>query len=185
MDELTDKGIKYISSKRAASISGYAKDYIGQLIRSGKLKATRVGRNWFVEEKSLLILAGKHTPAPNLSPKIGILRSTARVSFPRTWSDVRYEGDAEPLLPILHKRESQVPSAIVADQPTSVRVRIARPSGIAPIMDGIRVSYQDGIAVSATSGSRPRASVVSQNVLRVLVGSLIAAIIVFFAPIVG
>lgn len=48
MDELEIKGKKYISSKRAAEITGYAKDYVGQLARSNKIPATRVGRSWYV-----------------------------------------------------------------------------------------------------------------------------------------
>lgn len=45
---------KYISAKRAAKLTGYAMDYIGQLARAGKLDAQIVGRSWFVAEESLL-----------------------------------------------------------------------------------------------------------------------------------
>lgn len=48
MDEITLEGKVYISSKRAAELTGYAKDYIGQLARSKKITATRVGRAWYV-----------------------------------------------------------------------------------------------------------------------------------------
>ena len=54
MDELIIDGKKYLSSKRAAHISGYAKDYVGQLCRGKKLDARLVGRSWYVEESSLL-----------------------------------------------------------------------------------------------------------------------------------
>lgn len=47
-------GKNYISSKRAAEITGYAKDYVGQLCRGGKIDARRIGRNWFVAEDSIL-----------------------------------------------------------------------------------------------------------------------------------
>lgn len=49
MEELEIQGKKYISSKRASVLTKYAKDYIGQLARSGKVPATRVGRAWYVE----------------------------------------------------------------------------------------------------------------------------------------
>ena len=48
------KGRKYISARRAADITGYAGDYIGQLCRAGKLDCKMVGRSWFVTEESLL-----------------------------------------------------------------------------------------------------------------------------------
>ncbi|TSC87230.1 MAG: hypothetical protein G01um10148_335 [Parcubacteria group bacterium Gr01-1014_8] len=43
----------YISSKRAAEITGYAQDYIGQLARAGKIIARRIGGLWYVLEESL------------------------------------------------------------------------------------------------------------------------------------
>lgn len=53
MDELTIEGKTYISSKRAAAVTGYAKDYIGQLCREGRVEARLVGRSWYVLESSL------------------------------------------------------------------------------------------------------------------------------------
>ncbi len=43
----------FISAKRAAEVSGYASDYVGQLCRAGKLECKMVGRSWFVTEESL------------------------------------------------------------------------------------------------------------------------------------
>ena len=54
MDELTFDNEKYVSSKRAAQMTGYAKDYVGQLCREGRVKARLVGRNWYVLESSIL-----------------------------------------------------------------------------------------------------------------------------------
>ena len=53
MDELTIGEKTYISSKRAAEITGYAKDYVGQLCREGRVEATLVGRSWYVLESSI------------------------------------------------------------------------------------------------------------------------------------
>ena len=53
MEELVFDKKKYISSKRAAKISGYTKDYIGQLCRAEVLPAKMVGRNWYIEEGAL------------------------------------------------------------------------------------------------------------------------------------
>ena len=53
MNELTLDGKTYVSSKRAAEITGYAKDYIGQMCREGRVEARLVGRSWYVLESSL------------------------------------------------------------------------------------------------------------------------------------
>ncbi len=52
--DLFFEGKQYISSSRAAKISGYANDYIGQLCRDGKLESRMVGRSWYVEIDSLI-----------------------------------------------------------------------------------------------------------------------------------
>ena len=53
-DDLYFDGKKYISSSRAAKISGYVNDYIGQLCRDGKLDCRMVGRSWYVGLESLI-----------------------------------------------------------------------------------------------------------------------------------
>ena len=46
-------GTIYVSSKRAAEITGYTQDYIGQLARAGSITAQRVSGLWYVVEESL------------------------------------------------------------------------------------------------------------------------------------
>jgi hypothetical protein len=53
MNELTLDGKTYVSTKQAAIITGYAKDYIGQLCREGYVEAKMVGRSWYVLESSI------------------------------------------------------------------------------------------------------------------------------------
>ncbi|HVY56006.1 MAG TPA: hypothetical protein VHC46_09650 [Thermodesulfobacteriota bacterium] len=53
MQELEIEGKTYISSRRAAEITGYAKDYVGQLCREGRVEARLVGRNWYILESSI------------------------------------------------------------------------------------------------------------------------------------
>jgi hypothetical protein len=43
----------YISLKQAGHISGYHPDYIGALIRSGKVKGKKIGKNWMVSESDV------------------------------------------------------------------------------------------------------------------------------------
>lgn len=53
MDEILIGDKKYISSKQAAKVTGYAKDYIGQLCREGRVPARLVGRSWYVLESAI------------------------------------------------------------------------------------------------------------------------------------
>lgn len=53
MDDLVIEGKTYLSSKRAAEVTGYAKDYVGQLCREGRVEARLVGRSWYVLEQSI------------------------------------------------------------------------------------------------------------------------------------
>ncbi|MFZ2522094.1 MAG: helix-turn-helix domain-containing protein, partial [Minisyncoccia bacterium] len=45
---------KFITSKQASKLTGYSKDYIGQLSRSQKIESRRIGHTWYVCEESLL-----------------------------------------------------------------------------------------------------------------------------------
>ena len=49
MDELQISGKRFISSRRIARDNGYTADYIGQLIRGGKVVGQKVGRAWYVD----------------------------------------------------------------------------------------------------------------------------------------
>lgn len=53
MDELVIGDKKYVSSKLAAKATGYAKDYVGQLCREGRVPARLVGRSWYVLESAI------------------------------------------------------------------------------------------------------------------------------------
>ena len=68
MDELEISGKRFISSKRAAKENRYHTDYIGQLIRSGKIVGSKVGRTWYVEAESLAAYLGKEYSAPTPTP---------------------------------------------------------------------------------------------------------------------
>jgi hypothetical protein len=53
MDELEISGKRYISSRRAGKEHKYHPDYIGQLVRAGKVAGQKIGRAWYVEVQSL------------------------------------------------------------------------------------------------------------------------------------
>lgn len=97
MNELTLDGKTYVSSRRAAEITGYAKDYVGQLCREGHVEARLVGRNWYVLESSIREhrFGEKEKPRnPKLSP----------IGAAMTWDSPRYETEvAVHIAPISEK----------------------------------------------------------------------------------
>lgn len=47
------RGVRYVSSNTAGSSIGYSGDYVARLAREQKIRATRIGRQWFVDPISL------------------------------------------------------------------------------------------------------------------------------------
>ena len=50
---LSFDGKDYVSAMRAAKLTGYHQDYVGQLAREGTVLARQVGNRWFVERESI------------------------------------------------------------------------------------------------------------------------------------
>lgn len=70
MDELQISGKRFISSRRLARDNGYTADYLGQLIRGGKIVGQKVGRAWYVEATSFdAFLGGEASVAPAVIPE--------------------------------------------------------------------------------------------------------------------
>ena len=97
MDEILIEEKRYVSSKQAAKVTGYAKDYIGQLCREGRVPARLVGRSWYVlesaihdhrfgnpEPKDETIVPSKQTPTSG-------------------WESPRYESSSAAVLPPVNR----------------------------------------------------------------------------------
>jgi len=46
-------GKEYFSAARAADVTGYHSDYVGQLARSGAIQSKQIGNRWYVEKTSI------------------------------------------------------------------------------------------------------------------------------------
>ena len=62
MKALNINGKNYISAKRASEITGYTRDYIGQLCHAKKVEAELVGRNWYISELEIIKHKNTHLP---------------------------------------------------------------------------------------------------------------------------
>ena len=103
MDEILIGEKRYISSKQAAKETGYAKDYIGQLCREGRVPARLVGRSWYVLESA--IHDHRFGDSKNDSPKEPA--STAAASITSSWEAPRYAASETEILPQILPKESE------------------------------------------------------------------------------
>ena len=108
MDELIIGEKTYISSKRAAKITGYAKDYIGQLCREGRVEARLVGRNWYVLESSITEhrfgISQKEEIKAVENPEISKIR-------PISWSEPTYVQEEMVQIPPLIQKDPDIASS--------------------------------------------------------------------------
>lgn len=109
MDELIIGEKTYLSSKRAAKITGYAKDYVGQLCREGRVEARLVGRNWYVLESSIrehrFGVAGEPEIVASEAEEIG---APVQEAPSITWSAPRYEVEEPKVVPALLPKDPEV-----------------------------------------------------------------------------
>lgn len=101
MDEIIIEEKKYVSSKQAAKITGYAKDYIGQLCREGRVPARLVGRSWYVLESAI---QDHRFGAPELSEEA----PSEPASAPEPVISTRYEPVETPVLPSINRLREDV-----------------------------------------------------------------------------
>ena len=128
-NDLYFDGKKYISSKRASQLTGYSRDYIGELCRAQELDARMVGRAWFLtlsslrdyqartslkEEKRREEVRGakkdtvSELPVFDLKEELAKRRKElAQLQSPLSKSHkaslIAYESDSTPLLPVSKK----------------------------------------------------------------------------------
>ena len=93
MDEILIEEKKYVSSKQAAKMTGYAKDYIGQLCREGRVPARLVGRSWYVLETAIQ------------DHRFGTSDETMQSApvLQPSWESPRYEASSDELLPSINR----------------------------------------------------------------------------------
>lgn len=100
MDELLIEDKKYISSKRAAKLTGYAKDYIGQLCREGRVPARLVGRSWYVLETAI---QDHRFGTTDIQSEESVKTAPEPITSPTTLESPRYESSSEELLPSVNR----------------------------------------------------------------------------------
>lgn len=160
MDSVDIQGKKYISSKRAAKLTGYTQDYVGQLARGEKVPATRVGRSWYVSEEDILSHAGKDTPQEEkehqkvaLAPQaqkntqsLHAFRTMHKKTDFKTWNEVQYVKEDLDLFPEVVLREETQKSDIDSKGNVSIKVKQVSSQRRSPRGQNQSVKSIDGIA---------------------------------------
>lgn len=80
-DTLIFGGKTLTSSKKAAEMSGYAQDYIGQLARKGLITAERVGNLWYVSMESLTAYKNNAESFTPQQPQVVSKEADSYISF--------------------------------------------------------------------------------------------------------
>ncbi len=126
MDELQISGKRFISSRRIARENGYTSDYIGQLIRGGKVVGQKVGRAWYVDAISFDTYLGSE--GITVSPSIPL-------------EDPEPVGVVVPVAaPVVEKEIFHAPEAEVESKTTEIVEEPEVASGV--IEDAIEIDTQ-------------------------------------------
>jgi hypothetical protein len=127
MDELQISGKRFISSRRIAKENGYNTDYIGQLIRGGKIKGQKVGRTWYVDAATFDAYLGEESTQEPVSKKSsGLLSESQPDSAGQTFSQpvpVATDSVAEPE-PTVQKTEPVEEAAVEEPAPAVQKIEI-------------------------------------------------------------
>lgn len=103
MEVLVLDGKSYVKASKAARDLGYATDYVGQLCRGGKVDAHLIGRTWYVNRDELSTHRTEKKRMSRVKAREYAKRSIEDYKQKSTNVyknvDIRYENDAEALLP--------------------------------------------------------------------------------------
>ncbi len=135
MDEITIEGKVYISSKQAAKITGYAKDYVGQLCREGRVDARHIGRNWYVLEDSI---REHRFGVPEEKPVEAPRQVESAMNTVSTWQKPQYAPEAPVSVPSLTPKapEAPVSTPAIADMQSAWKEWFEEKKPVMALPDG-------------------------------------------------
>lgn len=125
-------GREYVSAPRAAEITGYHQDYVGQLAREEKVLSRQIGARWYVERTALLehkrekdaLLAAVQAEAVGLRSRKPLQANISDVGYSGAGPYMKYTRDDRELIPLINI-ESRM-----HEQPRSSLVSESRPIAI-------------------------------------------------------
>lgn len=124
-------GKDYISASRAAKLTTYNQDYIGQLARGGKILSRQIGNRWYVEREGLLAhkLQKDSMLAAVQSEAVGLTFSKPAQSVaqyvPTDEPLLTYTSDTHDLMPMLGEKKRDPVSEGLREE-FNIPIRIVR-----------------------------------------------------------
>ena len=143
MDEILIEDKRYVSSKRAAEMTGYAKDYVGQLCREGRVPARLIGRSWYV----LAAAIKDHRFGMPPPEKEATKQDEPQKDFvvhrdgSSTWQPPRYESEKLEALPFINKLAA--PMVVVNEER---KVHEDQEAGAAESMESMHTAWKSWFA---------------------------------------
>lgn len=129
-------GRDYVSAQRAAEVTGYHADYVGQLARSGKVISRQVGNRWFVDREGVIehkrhndaLLAAVQAESVGLMKEPELPREEPRSELHFTYT----HNESKELLPQIEEKPQAIREHIQADpvaeeMPNEIPIRVIRP----------------------------------------------------------
>ncbi len=114
-------GKDYISASRAAKVTGYNQDYIGQLARSGKILSRQIGNRWYVDREGLV--AHKNDKDKLLAAVQVESVGLARISAPEALRG-EYAGAGPVLTYLKEERHDLMPTVAKSNTPVVSPIKI-------------------------------------------------------------
>lgn len=150
MDEITIGEKVYISSKRAAKITGYAKDYVGQLCREGRVEARLVGRSWYVLESA--IREHRFGKPNDVAVQDAPEEPIDRVA---TWQKPQYVPETPVIVPNLAEKptEEAIGTPAIADMQTAWREWFAEKKPNIPAVEVTSAEEPEAVEIEEDSKS--------------------------------
>lgn len=110
MEEISVRGEKYVKASVLAKNFGYTSDYLGQLCRGEQVKATLVGRSWYINEDSLRKHKQERYRSSSSKSKETLKKMTEEMATQQPAArsaakNFNYEADESDLLPSLKEKE--------------------------------------------------------------------------------
>lgn len=156
MEEISFNGEKYLKASVIADKFGYTSDYVGQLCRAKQIKATLVGRSWYVTEESVREhKKGRHrstlVKSKQAMRQIAVDQKHRPPTTPRYLNRVAsYETDEADLLPIVAKpvkNSDEAKSDVIVDNVEKHSYVSASEDDLSPKISKIREEHHQAVRI--------------------------------------
>ncbi len=185
MDELEISGKRYISTRRAGKEHNYHSDYIGQLIRGGKVEGRKVGRAWYVREDSLTTYLGKELKKaelldmqPQTQPEVVVATPAPIFETKPTQPIVVEEKIIEEPLKVAIKIEREIEPVVLryADEDEPFLPRIEKRRSVeqyrtSQFVDEVQQSNEEEVVIIPRV-SKPRSPILARGTVIAAIGIL-------------